>query len=150
MSNVNKQFILAGRSIFTIELPVSFQIKKNLKSHYTFRVVYKAAEGKWNETWFVEYLTGADNTRDYTYLGLLNPENGQVRITAKSRLNNDNIIIKLLNRTLNLIWENDISPMLEKGFDVHHEGKCGRCGRPLTTPTSIKTGFGSDCLSKMD
>lgn len=149
MSNVNKQFVLAGRSIFTIELPASFQIKNNLRPHYTFRVTHKDADSNWKETWFVEYLTGADNTRDYSYLGVLNPENGQVRITAKSRLNDNNIIVKLLNRTLTLIWEDDISPMVEKEFHLHHECKCGRCGKPLTTPASIALGLGPECLSKI-
>ena len=36
----------------------------------------------------------------------------------------------------------------EAGFDVHHEGKCGKCGRPLTVPESVKTGLGPICSGK--
>jgi len=150
MSNVTKQFVLAGHSIFTIEIPEDYRAKNNLKPHYTFRVDYKAAEGKWKETWFVKYLTGSDNTRDYSYLGLLSIESGQVRTTAKSKLNDNSLVVKLLNRTLALIWADDITPMTEKGFGLHHEGRCGKCGRVLTTPTSISLGFGPECWDNMN
>lgn len=30
---------------------------------------------------------------------------------------------------------------------VWHEGACGRCGRRLTVPSSIESGYGPDCLS---
>jgi hypothetical protein len=150
MSNVTKQFVLAGRSIFTIELPEDYRAKHDLKPHYTFRVDHKAADGKWQETWFVKFLTGSDNVRDYSYLGLLNVENGQVRITAKSKLGENNLVVKLLNRTLALIWASDINPMLEKGFGLHHEGRCGKCGRVLTTPESVERGIGPECWINMN
>ena len=150
MSNVTKQFVLAGRSIFTIEIPEGYRAEHNLKPHYTFRVDHKAPEGKWKETWFVKYLTGSDNTRDYSYLGLLNVENGQVRTTAKSKLNDNNLVVKLLNRTLALIWAGDVNPMTEKGFGLHHEGRCGKCGRVLTTPESVQRGIGPECWINMN
>lgn len=150
MSNVTKEFVLAGRSIFTIEIPEEFSAKHNLKPHYTFRVSYKAADGRWNESWFVNYLTGPDNTRDYSYIGKLNTENGQVIITPKSKLKDNSLLLKVLNRTLSLIWSNDVSPMIEKGFELHHEGRCGKCGRPLTNPLSIKRGIGPECWDNMN
>jgi hypothetical protein len=30
---------------------------------------------------------------------------------------------------------------------VWHEGRCGRCGRKLTVPESIESGFGPECAS---
>lgn len=35
----------------------------------------------------------------------------------------------------------------EKGVSLFHEGKCARCGIPLTNPESISIGLGSDCLA---
>jgi len=35
------------------------------------------------------------------------------------------------------------------GLNFFHEGKCGKCGRKLTTPESIKNGFGPTCLGGM-
>lgn len=30
--------------------------------------------------------------------------------------------------------------------EIWHEGKCGRCGRQLTVPESIESGFGPECV----
>jgi hypothetical protein len=43
--------------------------------------------------------------------------------------------------------------MLEKhplpgSVDVLHSGRCGRCGRTLTTPDSIERGLGPECAHK--
>jgi hypothetical protein len=146
MSEVNKQFVLAGKSIFTFEIAEYYRIQHNLKPHYTFRVDHKAATGQWNETWFVKLLTGPDNTKDYSYLGILNPETGQVRTTPKSILHNENIEVRLLNRMLALVWSDDTSVISERGFKLHHEGRCGKCGRVLTTPESCQIGIGPECL----
>jgi hypothetical protein len=153
MSSVTKQFILAGKATFTIEVPESFRTEKpdlELKPHYTFRVEHKAANGQYKEAWFAKLLTGPDNTRNYSYVGILNVDNGQVRTTAKSKLSSDSIVLKLLNRTLALVWAGDIGPMEAQGFALHHEGRCGKCGRLLTTPTSVEIGIGPECLIQMN
>ena len=150
MSNVTKQFVLAGRSIFTVELADDYRLKHNLKPHYTFRVDHKAANGKWKEAWFVKYLTGSDNTRDYSYVGTLDVEHGKVWTSAKSKLQDNSLILKLLNRTLEVIWNGDISPMIDKGFRLHHEGRCGKCARLLTTPESVERGIGPECWSNLN
>lgn len=149
MANVSKDFVLAGNSIFTIELSEEYREKNSLKPHYTFKVVHKEATKQWPEKWFVHFLTGPDNTKNYSYLGILNREIGKVETTPASKLPSNHILIKLLNRTLEVIWANDFQPMLANGFDVHHEGRCGRCGRLLTTPASIAFGIGPECLQKM-
>lgn len=33
-------------------------------------------------------------------------------------------------------------------LQVWHEGRCGRCGRKLTVPSSIETGLGPECAGK--
>ena len=153
MSKVTKQFVLAGKATFTIEVPESFRTEKpdlDLKPHYTFRVEHKAATGQYKEAWFAKLLTGPDNTRNYSYIGMLNADQGIVRTTAKSKLAGDSIVIKLLNRTLALVWAGDIAPLEAQGFKLHHEGRCGKCGRVLTTPTSVEIGIGPECLIQMN
>jgi hypothetical protein len=153
MSSVTKQFVLAGKSTFTVEVPDSFRTEKpdlELKPHYTFRVEHKAAEGKYKEAWFAKLLTGPDNTRNYSYIGMLDAEAGVVRTTAKSKVAKDSIVIKLLNRTLALVWAGDIAPMEAQGFKLHHEGRCGKCNRPLTTPESVERGIGPECWTQMN
>ena len=34
---------------------------------------------------------------------------------------------------------------LPAGYDTKHSGSCGRCGRELTDPESIKRGLGPTC-----
>lgn len=38
---------------------------------------------------------------------------------------------------------------LPEQVEVWHEGRCGRCGRRLTVPESISTGFGPECVKKV-
>lgn len=155
MPTVTKQFVLAGKATFTVELADSFRQERkekygeDLKAHYTFRVNFKAKNGKYPDTYFVKVLTGPENTKDYTYVGKLLKDSGKVVTTSASKWRDDDIRFKLLNRVLALVWLGDIKPIEEKGFGLHHEGKCGRCGRLLTTPESIERGIGPECWEIM-
>lgn len=146
---VSKDFVIAGNATFTLALPEQYAAEEDLKPHYTFKVRFKEGTNGYQDTYFVSLLTGPDNYANYTYLGMLNPDNGSVRTTAKSCLSGDSLPVRLLNRALQLIWENNTQPLVEKGFAVHHEGKCGRCGRKLTVPESIKTGLGPECAGRV-
>jgi len=146
---VSKEFILAGKATFTLELPESYAVENSLKPHYTFKVRFKEGQNGFSDTYFVSLLTGPDNYSNYRFLGILSPESGSVRTTGKSCLNGEHLAVKLLNRSLNLIWENNAERILQAGFKVHHEGKCGRCGRKLTVPESIETGIGPECAGRM-
>lgn len=149
MSKVTKEFVLAGKATFTLEVPDEYRQKNDLKPHYTFRVSYKPASKQYREAYFVSLLTGPDNTRSYSYLGMLDKESGKVRTTAKSVLDQEHLVTRLLNRALALVWLGDVKPLEEKGFGLHHEGRCGRCGRLLTTPESIERGIGPECWTHM-
>lgn len=145
---VSKEFILAGQATFTIEIPPQHQAVCGDKTHYTFRVDYVEASDRWAEAWFVKMLAGPNNEEDYVYVGKLNDHTGQVNATAKSTIRSDSAAYKLLNRTLARIWCDDHNAYEQHGFQVHHEGKCGRCGRKLTTPESVKTGIGPVCSGR--
>jgi hypothetical protein len=41
--------------------------------------------------------------------------------------------------------KNDLPNIVE----VHHNGHCARCGRMLTVPESLYTGFGPDCAQQI-
>ena len=146
MNIISKEFVVAGKSTFTLALPEAYAAENGLRPHYTFKVRFKEGSNGFSDTFFVSLLTGPDNTSSYTYLGILNPDNGQVRTTAKSCLNGESLQVKLINRALKLVWENNTQPLIDKGFALHHEGKCGRCGRKLTTPKSVDQGFGPECV----
>jgi hypothetical protein len=144
-----KEFFGAGRATFTVEVPGGFRESHDgVNPHYTYKVEYAEPNGQWPEAWFVKMLVGSDNTTDYRTIGMLNPETGQFRLTRKSNLNDKSWAVRLLRRVLANVYGETPDKITDAGFDVHHEGRCGRCGRKLTVPSSIKTGLGPVCFAK--
>ena len=47
------------------------------------------------------------------------------------------------------VWKYLSSGRMHPELAIYHEGRCGRCGRRLTTPESIETGLGPVCAQKM-
>mgnify|MGYP001583316613 FL=1 len=146
MKNVSKEFVLAGDAIFTIAIPIG----AHEKSHYTFRVQHVEGSNRWPESWFAKILSGPDNSSDYSYIGKLDSFTGQVRTTAKSSLTVESFPVRLLNRILARIWTEDHNAYEAHGYQTHHEGRCGRCARRLTTPESVSMGFGPDCAALLN
>jgi len=141
---VSKEFVLGGKATLTIENDAAWASQNAAPAHWTFKITKKeVSEG--NNLFFVSLLTGQDNSRSFSYVGTLNPDNGVVRLTAKSKVTAETLCFRILNRVLRLIWANETDAITKAGFDVHHSGRCGRCGRKLTVPESIKTGFGPEC-----
>jgi hypothetical protein len=144
---LSRKFVTAGRAIFTVEVPGE-TARVHGKPHYTYQVRLKPAKGNYPDTYFVSVLTGPDNNSNYSYLGILNPQTGIVRTTAKSKFQADSFTVRLLNRVLSRLWVDDAASIAAAGFDMHHEGRCGRCGRRLTVPESIETGLGPECAGR--
>lgn len=134
-----RRFITAGKAIFTVA--------NDKGQHYTFQVrLPDVEEGQpAPREAFLSVLTGADNTSDYTYAGMLNLEHGQLRQTRGSKIGAEATSYKVAAWALNRIWHNVALPA---GYALHHEGKCACCGRKLTTPESVLAGFGPICAAK--
>jgi hypothetical protein len=148
---IARDFVLAGGRwvIFTLDVPDSFcQDHSECKSHYTFRVVHKEANGKWGEAWFINLLAGPDNLHDYQPLGMLNPETGSVRLTRNTRFTDESWPVRLVRRVLAALWQDREADIAAAGFGLMHASRCGRCGRQLTTPESIESGLGPVCRSR--
>ncbi len=125
-----KEFMLAGKSIFTVENPETGK-------RYTFKINYKSSDDSSRFTsgiFFVSYLYGPDNTKDYRYIGIITEAGLQFKITKKSRPGTHLEAFKY-------IWQHTES----ERFVFYHEGRCGKCGRRLTVPESIDAGFGPVC-----
>jgi hypothetical protein len=147
---ISTTFVTAGNATLTIEVPTEWAANHGSKPHYTFKVRKKEDRNNPNNSvYFVSILTGPDNTSDYKYVGLLNPNNGSVRTTAKSAYDANSIPMRLLNRSLACVWANNTDAIEAAGFKLHHAGKCGRCGRKLTVPESIETGLGPECAGRV-
>ena len=132
-----RQFILAGKAIFTLV---------GINARYTFKVQRKEASDRYAETYFVQLLTGPENTTDYTYLGILDSQAGAVRLTRNSTFKDDSAPVVAIRWALARIWADKPLPAPAQ---ILHAGRCGRCGRLLTVPSSIASGFGPECIGRI-
>lgn len=131
-----KQFITAGKAFFTVE-------NENTGNRLTFKVSHK----KENLS-YVYVLTGSDNTswECYTYLGTLwDNDLGTYRHSRKSRIGTDAMSAKTFAWLAKLLSGGHEFP---DGVNFWHDGRCGRCGRPLSVPSSIQLGLGPICADK--
>lgn len=140
-----KQFILAGNAYFTID--------NGKGEHFTYRVnAYEGKSQSMIDKFFVSLLTGPDNTRNYTYMGILDGSHQTWRKgetfkpTAKSKVQADALSWRVFEWFVSRAFSNIPLP---EGYDIKHSGRCGRCGRMLTVPESIDSGIGPECAKIM-
>jgi len=151
MAAITTKFFTAGNCTFTVKVPAEFASKHNCNLHYTYKIEQSEPSDKFsNPAHFVKLLNGPDNTKDFAYLGMLNPTTGEVRLTLKSCAGDTSWAVRIVRRVLAQMFEGQgIAGITCHGWEVDHMGKCGRCGRPLTVPESIECGIGPDCAEQM-
>jgi hypothetical protein len=125
-----RQFIFAGKAIFTVK-------NEQTGKWFTFKVSSPDEEN--SQIRFVSVLSGCDNESDYSYMGLLKTDLSFFR-TKKSRISEDSLSFRSFSWFIRNIEK------LPSNVSVYHAGKCGRCGRTLTTPESVENGFGPECV----
>jgi hypothetical protein len=97
------------------------------------------------DTWFVSLLNGPDNYLNYAYIGILQRgEDGRLffKWTSKARVGETALSVRGFKWAIVYFADN----RFPKNLEVYHEGRCGRCGRKLTVPESITSGFGPECI----
>lgn len=133
-----RQFAIGGKATLTI-------VGKDHR--YTFKVDKAEPTGHYTTAaYFLSMLTGADNTSDYSYVGLLDCATGRIRLTRKSRMNEESTPVKAWNWYMAIVW----AGRMPTAGQCWHIGRCGRCGRALTVPASIASGFGPECSARMN
>lgn len=125
-----RRFILAGNARVTLE-----SVKTGAR--FTFRVRQKD-----DGFYFVSVLTGSDNEADYTYLGTI--RGGRYAHGRKSRI----CAAAPSAKAFEWAWPRLAAGSVPDGLRVWHEGRCGRCNRPLTVPESIASGLGPECAGR--
>jgi hypothetical protein len=120
-----KTFITAGKAVFTLQ-----SVKSG--THFTYRL--SSPKGK--DVVFANVLTSPDV---YTYAGLVASD--RLVPTKASKIGPNAPSFKALDWFLRNLDSDQVV--------FRHEGKCGKCGRALTTPESIDRGIGPECASKM-
>lgn len=128
-----KTFALAGNATFTVT-------SKKTNTRFTFKV----RQPKPFMPHFVKVLTGPNNESDYRFIGTLF-EGSTFRTSPKSGISPT----APCNVAFSWLWQHLNDPTLADKVEIHHEGRCCRCGRKLTVPSSIESGIGPECASLM-
>lgn len=152
------QFMLGGNAVFTV-------LNTETGGRFTFklrRAQPKPGAPTDNLPIFVKVLTGPDNgdQGSWTYIGAifgaapLRHASGAVRMDGKYVRTKS---VKMRDdapsmRAWKWLWSRvtgtgaDGEPIgFPSKVELWHEGRCARCGRSLTVPESIKSGFGPVC-----
>ena len=114
-------FILAGKSIFTIRNEATGN-----------RFTYKVKQVK--TVFFVSLMFGTE----FKFIGTIFDSDKFV-LSKKSKISTG-------HKAFNWLFTRLITDSSLETVTFWHEGKCGRCGRKLTVPESIQTGFGKECI----
>lgn len=134
MANIDRfRFMTAGRAVFTIT-------SKRTGTSYTYRVARAEERDGREGPLFVSVLTGPDNTRDYTYMGILNVAARRVHCTRTSRIERGAPSFEAFEWFLRNVDSDRV--------EFRHCGRCARCGRQLTVPSSVDSGFGPECAAR--
>lgn len=151
------QFILAGNARLTL-------VSKETGTRYTIRVRQGTARKPGDRPlYFASVLTGADNERDYNYIGFLRHDGAARAADGEQLVDLWNLYagkkgqpnqpaFKGLAWLLKQVSARQLTGIeeLPEQLEVWHEGRCGRCGRALTVPESIESGFGPECITKVN
>lgn len=131
-------YILAGNATLTL-------VSKKTGSRLTLKFQRPDPEPSRRRPVFAKVLTGSDNVNDFEFVGTIWPDaTWTYKHSAKSRVTENApsvAALKWMVRLLNMAPE-----ALLAQAEVWHEGRCGRCGRKLTVPSSIESGFGPECV----
>lgn len=133
------KFILAGNSTVTL---------RSLKTgaHLTFKVKKPKGDKFSPDLRFVSVLDHADGKGGYTYLGMVKDQNFSV--TKKSVYYQTTTAPA--PAAIRWLFDHVKRGEIPQQCEIWHEGRCGRCGRKLTDPTSISTGLGPECIHKIE
>jgi hypothetical protein len=132
-SNQVSEFVLAGTAIFTIVNPIT-------GNRFTYKVTQRTDGNGQKSPHFVSVLAGTDNNSSYKYMGFIKSSTYFIHGGRKAKISDQAQSFKAFA----WFWKNIANP---SPIEVYHEGKCGRCGRRLTVPESIVSGYGPECLS---
>jgi hypothetical protein len=123
------KFIFAGNSVVTF-------VNSKTGNRFTFKLKQK----KDSNLFFVSVLSGSES---YTYIGTV--IKGNFKHGNKSPISSKAQSVKVFKYVLTNLLTNNLPEFVE----VWHEGKCGKCGKKLTVPSSISTGLGPFCLKSI-
>lgn len=133
-----RRFLLAGNATVTL-------VSKRTGKRFTYKIRRSQADDFLSRPkHFVRLLTGSCNETGFEFLGVIKYEKIWIhshtsRVTAEAPG----------ARAWKWFWYTLLQGRVHPELEVWHEGKCGRCGRKLTVPSSIANGIGPECQQQM-
>lgn len=99
---------------------------------------------------YVGVLTGPENTKDFTPLGLVAVDKQNRHTFRRTRISPISIYApsSVAFRWFTQFLLDEHSEVALAQCEVWQEGVCGRCGRKLTHEESIERGLGPECAKK--
>lgn len=141
VEDVNR-FVRAGNATITL-------VSRRTQTRFTFKII-KPEESRGRVLFFVKVLSGPDNENSYSYMGAIKSGyNGDYfTLTGASKVSAEAQSFKAFKWFWQVVVTQRTHPTAW-GLDVWHEGRCCRCGRKLTVPSSVAQGMGDDCAAQM-
>ena len=139
-----RRFVLAGNATFTV-------VSKKTGTRFTFKAARPDESKDRRPVWF-RLLNGPNNESDFVFLGTLwQLEDGELGMYIHNRrpgaVSDGALSVKALRWTIEALKGYTDEGKFFASTEVWHEGRCGRCGRKLTVPESIESGFGPECIN---
>jgi hypothetical protein len=132
------QYMMAGKATVTLK-------SKATGTRFTYRLNLKKGDpaGQFKkDITMVALMTGPDNNSSFQYIGHFFSDRNY-KHGRKSRVGYDAPAAKAFAWT----WSKLTAGELPESLEVWHAGTCGRCGRKLTVPESVASGFGPECIN---
>lgn len=133
---LSMDFFLGGKAIFTVQNTQSGE-------HRTYKIRKSRPNPAYpNPAWFISQMTGTDNESHYSNVGKINTTTGAITLTRISQFAEGSSQLAVARWICRKIF---LNKTIGDNTEVRHAGKCGRCGRTLTTPESLDRGIGPEC-----
>jgi len=137
-----REFAFAGDATFTVT-------SRKTGTRFTYRVEALSGTDDAAGKWFVGVLTGPDNRHDYTYAGMVFEQPDGSHKPTQTR---NSKLPACAPSWMGFVWlvaQLNADADISRSAELDPMGKCGRCGRELTDPESIRTGLGPVCREKV-
>lgn len=108
---LTSESITAGNIVFTAHVPQKWASAQNSQTMYTYRINKHTHDAN------VLFVSVQDHGR-FQYLGLLNPESGALRLTARSFCKEDSGPVKVFNRCTSIAWRRSHALDAFMGFSI--------------------------------
>lgn len=129
---LTKEYIFAGHSTFTIE-------STKINQRYTYKVKRQTTKSSGKVSYQVYRLYGPDNTDDYRFICLVGDDRKTILV---NQANQKEMPVVMFKQFIDLLHNDETWPEKCK---FYKSNKCAKCGRLLTTPDSVETGYGPTC-----